>query len=608
MITEYNPGVPAVRATPFPPPNNDWANWFNTTYGWVHSQRPQIRALLYFVDNEDADRGRENQQADWWNASLRAHETWRDCWLAAPNARSSLSVNIAGLQATPLQGDIGGVISGTLGYFGYDLTYRVTEDLEVPAGTTLTIAPGTRLVFAPGRRLVVAGQLLAEGNSVFPVYFFSEDEAGWGGIEFRPSAAGSRCQACYLQNVETGGTALRIEAPISFRYGLIRYVPGGTAISATVPITLSNLIVDFAGTGIRLSGDEAAASRITHLTLALCQDGVVNAGQTLYLDNSILVHCGTAISTQGTGSTEIAYSLLYANGQDYATGPDAHLTLGEGLLSADPAFISFPDNLRLQPDSPAVNAADPKADYSQELGYTGGRADMGAYGNTIDAPERPPLDQMAVSLQATPTALSGAPGTVVTYTVTVRNSGTVTDSYVLGVERESFLARVAEGRNYYGRYFPAVPPQAEVTLPVWVEIPPDAAPGAQDTTMVRVSGVYVARAELWLTTTVELPPTPTPTPTAVPDDAPNSMAEITETSPNGAKIERYINPSGDEDWFRFELTERSNINVQLTSLPADYDLYLYDADGLLLEASERRGGGRSASSARISRRGTTTCG
>jgi hypothetical protein len=398
MITEYNPGVPAVRATPFPPPNNEWANWFNTTYGWVHSRRPQMRALLYFVDDEDADRGRENQQADWWNASLAAHPTWRAYWLAAPNARSSLSINVAGLQAMPFQGDIGGVISGTLGHFGYDLTYRVIEDLEVPASATLTIAPGTRLVFAPGRRLVVAGQLLSEGNSVFPVYFFSEDEAGWGGIVFQPSAASSRCEACYLQNVETGGIALRVEAPISFRYGLIRDVPGGTAISATVPITLSNLIVDFAGTGIHLSGDEAAVSRITHLTLALCQDGVVNAGQTLYLDNSILVRCGTAISTQGTGSTEIAYSLLYANGQDYATGPDARLILGEGLLDADPAFISFPDNLRLQPDSPAVNAADPQADYSQELGYNGGRADLGAYGNTMDAPERPPLDQMAVSL------------------------------------------------------------------------------------------------------------------------------------------------------------------------------------------------------------------
>ena len=67
------------------------------------------------------------------------------------------------------------------------------------------------------------------------------------------------------------------------------------------------------------------------------------------------------------------------------------------------------------------------------------------------------------------------------------------------------------------------------------------------------------------------------------------MVEVTETSPNNEKIERYINPSGDEDWFRFELTEESNINVQLTSLPSDYDLYLYDANGLLLEASERRG-------------------
>lgn len=52
---------------------------------------------------------------------------------------------------------------------------------------------------------------------------------------------------------------------------------------------------------------------------------------------------------------------------------------------AGPGFISFPDNLRLRPDSPAVDAADPQADYSQELGYNGGRADMGAYGNTMEA-------------------------------------------------------------------------------------------------------------------------------------------------------------------------------------------------------------------------------
>ena len=67
------------------------------------------------------------------------------------------------------------------------------------------------------------------------------------------------------------------------------------------------------------------------------------------------------------------------------------------------------------------------------------------------------------------------------------------------------------------------------------------------------------------------------------------MVGVSHTSPNDAKIEAYIAPQGDVDWFRFQLTQVADINVQLTSLPADYDLYLYDAGGSLLGASEQRG-------------------
>ncbi|MCD4737823.1 MAG: PPC domain-containing protein [Anaerolineae bacterium] len=73
------------------------------------------------------------------------------------------------------------------------------------------------------------------------------------------------------------------------------------------------------------------------------------------------------------------------------------------------------------------------------------------------------------------------------------------------------------------------------------------------------------------------------------DDAPNSMEGVTETSPNNIRIERTIAPSGDEDWFRFELTEEAEIKIELNGLPADYDLYLYTASGELLDASTHRG-------------------
>jgi len=72
------------------------------------------------------------------------------------------------------------------------------------------------------------------------------------------------------------------------------------------------------------------------------------------------------------------------------------------------------------------------------------------------------------------------------------------------------------------------------------------------------------------------------------DDAPNSMEEVMETSPDGEKIERTIAPRGDEDWFRFELTEGAKIKIHLTSLPADC-VYFYDENGILLEGAAHRG-------------------
>jgi hypothetical protein len=87
-------------------------------------------------------------------------------------------------------------------------------------------------------------------------------------------------------------------------------------------------------------------------------------------------------------------------------------------------------------------------------------------------------------------------------------------------------------------------------------------------------------------------PLPTPTPVSTPtpaDDAPNSMAEVIQTSPKSVRIERYIAPSGDEDWFRFDLTAVSDVDVQLSSLPADYDLYLYNATGRLIGFSVHNG-------------------
>ncbi len=43
---------------------------------------------------------------------------------------------------------------------------------------------------------------------------------------------------------------------------------------------------------------------------------------------------------------------------------------------------------------------------------------------------------------------------------------------------------------------------------------------------------------------------------------------------NGVSLEAWISPSGDHDWFTFTATTTGQLAIQLTSLPADYDLYI----------------------------------
>ena len=51
----------------------------------------------------------------------------------------------------------------------------------------------------------------------------------------------------------------------------------------------------------------------------------------------------------------------------------------------------------------------------------------------------------------------------------------------------------------------------------------------------------------------------------------------------------YICPSGEVDWFKFSVTSGQRITVDLYSLPADFDLRLYDPSGTLIDTSTNSG-------------------
>ncbi len=73
------------------------------------------------------------------------------------------------------------------------------------------------------------------------------------------------------------------------------------------------------------------------------------------------------------------------------------------------------------------------------------------------------------------------------------------------------------------------------------------------------------------------------------DDAPSTSQAVTQSSPEDKNLRYFINFAGDEDWFRFRLNQSRTIQFHLTSLPANYNLYVYDAVGNLLGSSTKNG-------------------
>ena len=81
------------------------------------------------------------------------------------------------------------------------------------------------------------------------------------------------------------------------------------------------------------------------------------------------------------------------------------------------------------------------------------------------------------------------------------------------------------------------------------------------------------------------------TETCPPGDAGGDFGSATAVTPPVDRYE-YICPVADQDWYRFPVAAGQSIDVILSSLPADYDLYLYRPDGS--QAASSTAGGTTA--------------
>lgn len=70
---------------------------------------------------------------------------------------------------------------------------------------------------------------------------------------------------------------------------------------------------------------------------------------------------------------------------------------------------------------------------------------------------------------------------------------------------------------------------------------------------------------------------------------PNESLAAAATVATNTNISGAINTGADKDWYKFTLSATSNLNVTLSTLPADYDIILYNSAGTEIKRSELGG-------------------
>jgi len=91
--------------------------------------------------------------------------------------------------------------------------YRITGELTVPAGVTLTIEPGTSVFFEPGAKMIVLGRLIAEGTQYRLIRFTRTPGASgtWDGLQFVNTMSDNRIACAVVEYGQTDDGMLGLE-------------------------------------------------------------------------------------------------------------------------------------------------------------------------------------------------------------------------------------------------------------------------------------------------------------------------------------------------------------------------------------------------------------
>lgn len=306
-----------------------------------------------------------------------------------------------GLDATIIPG---GYVSGTWPQAGSP--YLIDSTIVVHNDSTLTIEAGVEVRFQGHYQFKVEGKLYAVGTESDSILFTSDDLlAGWGGLRLVSATVSSKLEYCHftLGNAqgtwpENCGGALYIYGTISsikhcsFVNNRADYDGGAIFLWGATPTFSYNLFTDnnctsATGKGHAIYMGNCQGLTLNHLTISGNGSGTgsslyVAMGTTLKMTNSILWDSFSF----GFNLGEIEYSDIYD------TVSDTLNAMGIENISSDPKFVNpAAGDFHLKLNSPCIDAASPNSPYGNETEPNGGRANMGAYGNSTYASQSLPL-------------------------------------------------------------------------------------------------------------------------------------------------------------------------------------------------------------------------
>jgi hypothetical protein len=265
----------------------------------------------------------------------------------------NLTATINSLQATrPLQSlqgvtptTVGGTLPGTATLWSG--VVRVTNDVTVPVGHTLTIQSNTLVIIdgvasgTTANDILVSGTILSQGTEQHPVTITcSSATLNWGQIRhnnaqpstyryttitkggrgpgeghtgtaslIRPTNSRITFESCNLGDITAGGVTIGkimqtfATSDLTFNDCLLSRARSGPEIESTALLLTNSYILDISGTddadGIYLHTQAAGQQmRITHTVIAFGDDdGIDTLGPTVAIDNTIVRnYCDKAVS------------------------------------------------------------------------------------------------------------------------------------------------------------------------------------------------------------------------------------------------------------------------------------------------------------------------